>query len=113
MNIWLRSIPEGRTDHCAPALSLSIRCGAAHDVEPCLRVATVVLFSFIGMFGSGLIALAVAVVPFVNAASPEWGQVSRELTCSSGIALIVRLVLVRWYWLDWRHKYVPLVSNEQ
>ena len=28
------------------------------------------------MFGFGLVTLAIALAPFVNAAAPEWGQVS-------------------------------------
>lgn len=37
------------------------------------------------MFGASLVALAVALAPFANAAAPEWGQVRRYFYIGSSL----------------------------
>lgn len=56
---------------------------------------------------TGLVALAVALAPLVDAAAPEWGQVSPPLcrTRETKHDADFMSVLVRWYWLDRRHQW--------
>ena len=41
------------------------------------------------MFGVGLVSLALALAPFVNAAAPEWGQVNSLRSIAGYLMLIL------------------------